>query len=105
MGLFSKKETKPEIKSSLNEEKELNLFSDDIHSDAFLEKVGELNDVNKKFQKGLNLLHFACEYHDVRLARELLGRKINIDEKNIYGTPLCGPRYSIPGVTMKWLSC
>ena len=45
--------------------------------------------VNKKYQKGLNLLHFACEYNNIKLAKELLERKINIEEKNIYGnTPL-----------------
>ncbi|SER62904.1 ankyrin repeat domain-containing protein [Pedobacter rhizosphaerae] len=89
MGIFSKKEKKSEVKSSYNEENEINLFDVDIHSEAFLEKVRELKDVNKKFQKGFNLLHFACEYHNIQLAKELLERNIAIEEKNIHGnTPL-----------------
>ena len=48
-----------------------------------------MKDINKKYQKGLNLLHFACEYSNIKLAKELLERNINIEEKNIYGnTPL-----------------
>ncbi|MGX7666648.1 ankyrin repeat domain-containing protein [Flavobacterium pedocola] len=86
---FKKSEIKTEKKPTLDEEKEINLFEYDIHSEMFLQKVRELKNVNKKYQKGLNLLHFACEYNNIRLAKELLERHINIEEKNIYGnTPL-----------------
>lgn len=82
---FKKKETS----ISLNEMEEINLFGNDIHSESFLEKVKELKEVNKKFQEGLNLLHFACEYTHVNLAKELIKRDINIEEKNDFGnTPL-----------------
>lgn len=80
---------KTETNPSLDEVKEINLFEYDIHSEIFLQKVRELKDVNKKYQKGLNLLHFTCEYNQIQLAKELLERRINIEEKNIYGnTPL-----------------
>lgn len=86
---FKKGETKAETKSLLDEEKEINLFEYDIHSEAFLQKVRKIKDINKKYQKELNLLHFACEYNSLQLAKELLERNINIEEKNIYGnTPL-----------------
>jgi ankyrin repeat protein len=86
---LKKREIKTETKSLLDEEKEINLFENEIHSEMFLQKVRELKNVNKKYQKGLNLLHFACEYNNIQLAKELLERKINIEEKNIYGnTPL-----------------
>ncbi|MDH4472784.1 MAG: ankyrin repeat domain-containing protein [Fluviicola sp.] len=82
-------EIKPKSDPSLDEVTEINLFEYDIHSEVFLQKVRELKDVNKKYQKGFNLLHFACEYYNIRLAKELLERHINIEEKNIYGnTPL-----------------
>jgi len=86
---FKKREIKTETKPLPDEEKEINLFEYDIHSEIFLQKVRELKDVNKKYQKGFNLLHFACEYNNITLAKELLERHINIEEKNIYGnTPL-----------------
>ena len=86
---FKKGKAKTEINPLLDEDKEINLFENDIHSEFFLQKVREIKDINKKYQKGLNLLHFACEYNNIELAKELLERKINIEEKNIYGnTPL-----------------
>lgn len=86
---FKKSDIKTETKSLLDEEKEINLFENDIHSEMLLQKVRELKNVNKKYQKGFNLLHFACEYNNSQLAKELLERKINIEGKNIYGnTPL-----------------
>jgi ankyrin repeat protein len=86
---LKKREIKTEAKPLLDEEKEINLFENEIHSEIFLQKVRELKNVNKKYQKGFNLLHFACEYNNIKLAKELLERKINIEEKNIYGnTPL-----------------
>ena len=86
---FKKGKAKTEMKPLLDEEKEINLFENDIHSDIFLQKVKEMKDINKKYQKGLNLLHFACEYSNIKLAKELLERNINIEKKNIYGnTPL-----------------
>ncbi|MEO8233783.1 MAG: ankyrin repeat domain-containing protein [Flavobacterium sp.] len=85
--LFKKAETK--TNTSLNNEQEISLFENDIHSEIFLQKVSELKDVDKKFQKGLNLLHFACEHSNINLAKELIKRHINIEEKNDYGnTPL-----------------
>ncbi|MCP9757300.1 ankyrin repeat domain-containing protein [Lacihabitans sp. CCS-44] len=86
---FKKGKTKTKTKPLLDEAKEINLFENDINSDFFLQKVAEIEDINKKYQKGLNLLHFACEYNNIQLAKELLQRNINIEEKNIYGnTPL-----------------
>ena len=86
---FKKGKTRAEMKPLLDEEKEINLFENDIHSEIFLQKVREIKDIDKKYQKGLNLLHFACEYSNIKLAKELLERNINIEEKNIYGnTPL-----------------
>ena len=86
---FKKGKAKTEMKPLLDEEKEINLFENDIHSEIFLQKVREIKDIDKKYQKGVNLLHFACEYNNIELAKELLERNINIEEKNIYGsTPL-----------------
>jgi len=83
------KKSKTAAKSSLEEEKQIDLFQNDIDSETFLQKVKELENVNKKYQKGFTLLHFACEYNNIKLAKELLERQINIEEKNIYGnTPL-----------------
>ena len=83
------KKSKTAAKSSLEEEKQIDLFQNDIDSETFLQKVKELENVNKKYQKGFTLLHFACEYNSIKLAKELLERQINIEEKNIYGnTPL-----------------
>jgi len=83
------KKNKTAAKSSLEEEKQIDLFQNDIDSETFLQKVKELENVNKKYQKGFTLLHFACEYNNIKLAKELLERQINIEEKNIYGnTPL-----------------
>lgn len=76
------------MKKNLQKE-EIDLFENDIHSEVFLQNVRELKSVNNKYQKGFNLLHFACEYNNIKLAKELLERNINIEEKNIYGnTPL-----------------
>ena len=83
------KKSKTAAKSSLEEEKQIDLFQNDIDSETFLQKVKELENVNEKYQKGFTLLHFACEYNNIKLAKELLERQINIEEKNIYGnTPL-----------------
>ncbi|RZJ67749.1 MAG: ankyrin repeat domain-containing protein [Flavobacterium sp.] len=84
LNLFSKNKS-----SWLNETDELSLFANDIHSDTFFSEVEKLNDVNKKFQKGFNLLHLACEYHNLKLATRLLERNIHVDDKNKFGnTPL-----------------
>ena len=89
LNYFKKSEATTEKKTSMNEEKEINLFENDIHSENFLQKVRELKNINKKYQKEFNLLHFACQYNNIQLAKELLERQINIEEKNIYGnTPL-----------------
>nr|WP_223845645.1 ankyrin repeat domain-containing protein [Flavobacterium selenitireducens] len=73
----------------MNEVDELNLFENDLQNDIFLAEVEKLNDINKKFQKGFNLLHFACEYDCKKLANKLIERNINIEERNIFGnTPL-----------------
>lgn len=86
---FKKREIKTKKNNSIDKEKEINLFEYDIHSEMFLQRVRELKNVNAKYQNGYNLLHFACEYNNIELAKELLERKINIEEKNIYGnTPL-----------------
>ena len=84
---FNKKKVTPE--KDLSEESEINLFQDDLSSPEFLAKVKAMKNINKKFQKGMNLLHFACEYNAISLAKQLIDLKINIEEKNIYGnTPL-----------------
>lgn len=89
LSYFKKSKKTEEKGTSLDEEKEINLFQHDIQSESFLQKVSDLTNVNKKYQKGFNLLHFACEYNNIKLAKELLERQINIEEKNIYGnTPL-----------------
>lgn len=92
MGLFnfSKKKVGTESNTNgLNEAKELNLFEDNLDSLEFLKKVRNLKDIDKKFQKGLNLLHFAAEYGELKLATELLELGIKVDEKNDFGnTPL-----------------
>lgn len=92
MGLFnfSKKKVDNDTEFvGLNDEKELNLFQDDLGSAEFLKKVKNLNDINKKFQKGLNLLHFAAEYGELKFATELLKLGIKVNEKNDFGnTPL-----------------
>ncbi|RAR46801.1 ankyrin repeat domain-containing protein [Flavobacterium lacus] len=86
---FTKGKAKTETRPLLDDEKEINFFENDIRSEIFLQKVREIKDINKKYQNGLNLLHFACEYNTIQLAKELLERSINIEEKNIYGnTPL-----------------
>ncbi|MBR9861467.1 ankyrin repeat domain-containing protein [bacterium] len=91
MGLFNfskKKKAETEI-IDLNKENELNLFHYDIDSDEFIEMVRNLNDINKKFQQGYNLLHFAAEYQSLKLANALFSLGIRVDEKNKYGnTPL-----------------
>jgi len=90
MGIFSffgKKQDK--ANESLNTAEGINLFADDLGSTVFFEKVAKLENINKKFQRGMNLLHFACEYNNLELAEKLIARKINIEEKNDYGnTPL-----------------
>jgi len=91
MGLFNyfKRRDTENGSLTLNDTDELNLFENDIHSDSFLSEVEKLVNVNKKFQKGLNLLHFACEFGNIKLATKLIERNIDIEEKNIYGnTPL-----------------
>ena len=92
MGLFdflNSSKNKTNENASFGHAKELDLFKDDIASPAFLEKVKALPDVNRKFQKGMNLLHFTCEYNQLGLARELINLNINVEEKNNYGnTPL-----------------
>ena len=92
MGLFNFSKKKAGVESEtngLNDEKELNLFQDSLESPEFLKKIKNLKDINKKFQKGLNLLHFAAEYGELKLATELLDLGIKVDEKNDFGnTPL-----------------
>lgn len=44
---FKKGETKAETKSLLDEEKEINLFEYDIHSEAFLQKVRKIRNIKK----------------------------------------------------------
>lgn len=86
---FKTGKVKTQVKPLLDGENEINLFEDDIQSEIFLQKVRGLGDINKKYQKGFNLLHFACEHNNIQLAKELLERGINFEEKNIYGnTPL-----------------
>ena len=95
---FKKREKETESKALLNKEDEINLFENEIHSEMFLQKVRELKNVNKKYQKGLNLLHFACQYNSIKLAKELLERKINIGQKDIYGnTPLWTAVFNVKG--------
>ena len=87
MGLFNI--SKKKIDNGLSHKEELNLFHDKLDSPEFLKKVKNLKDINKKFQKGLNLLHFAAEYGELKLASELLELGIKVDEKNDFGnTPL-----------------
>jgi len=86
---FKKTVSNKKDELSFDEVNELSLFNLDIHSESFLQKAIELKDVNKKFQKGFNLLHFACEYGSIELAKKMIERKISIEDKNIYGnTPL-----------------
>ncbi|UII23574.1 ankyrin repeat domain-containing protein [Fulvivirga ligni] len=87
---FLRKKSSKESKSAiLTEINELDLFENQLSSDQFLLKVGQLSDINKKFQKGFNLLHFAVEFGELKLAKVLLERGININDKNDFGnTPL-----------------
>lgn len=92
MGIFNfsknKMDNKPDS-NGLNDEKELNLFQYDLNSPEFLKMIKNLKDINKKFQKGMSLLHFATEYGELKLARKLLKFGISVDEKNDFGnTPL-----------------
>jgi ankyrin repeat protein len=90
---------KMQVKSSLDELEEINLFEHDIQTEIFMQKVRELKNINKKYQKGFNLLHFACEYNNIQLAKEVLERQINIEEKNVYGnTPLWIAVFNAKGV-------
>lgn len=101
MCLFSKKEKQPEKKFSLNEEKELNLFADDIHSEAFLEKVRELKDVNKKFQKGLTCCTLHVNIRISALPGNCWAETSILKRKTSTATLHYGQPYSIPGETMK----
>lgn len=84
MRLFNFSKNKEQIEpetNRINDEKELNLFQYNSDSNEFLKKVKDLKDIKKKFQKGLNLLHFAAEYGKMKLAAELLELEIKADEK------------------------
>lgn len=85
--------------NELNEIIELNLFENDLSSNEFLQKIKNLKDIDKKFQEGLNLLHFAAEYGNVKLASELLKLGIKVDTKNDHGnTPLWVAVFNARGI-------
>lgn len=63
----------------------LNLFKSDLESAEFFGQVQNLKDINKKFDRGMTLLHISAVYYKIELAEILLKNGINIDEKDNFG--------------------